>query len=66
MYTVAGKLGKYSPELRKRFLHASSPDDATQLMKEFASSVEAGDHKEKGWISAGYAGLFPSNSMTLC
>ena len=54
---MSGKLGKYSPELRKRFLNASTTDDSTALMKEFASSVEAGNHKEKGWISAAYAGM---------
>jgi len=53
--SMAGKLGKYSPSIRDRFLSSSSVQDVTKLMQEFQSAVKQGNEKEQGWPSAAYA-----------
>ncbi|KAF2185178.1 carbonyl reductase [Zopfia rhizophila CBS 207.26] len=53
--STAGKLSKYSDEIRNRFLASRTESDVTQLMEDFASAVEAGKEKEMGWPSAAYA-----------
>ena len=53
--SMAGKLGKYSPSIRQRFLDSKSVEDLTKLMEEFTSAVKAGNQQEKGWPSAAYA-----------
>jgi carbonyl reductase 1 len=52
---MAGHLTKYSDDVRSRFLSSKTEDDVTNLMKEFASAVEAGKEKEAGFPSAAYA-----------
>ncbi|KAH9875129.1 hypothetical protein J1614_004618 [Plenodomus biglobosus] len=51
----AGKLGKYSDEVRNRFLSSKTEDDVTSIMKDFHAAVEAGREKEAGFPSAAYA-----------
>ena len=53
--STSGHLTNYSAEIRKRFLDSKTEDDVTQLLFEFASAVEAGKEKERGWPSAAYA-----------
>jgi carbonyl reductase 1 len=53
--SMAGKLNKYSEEVRNRFLASKTEDDVTAIMKDFAAAVEAGKEKEAGFPSAGYA-----------
>ncbi|TIA11072.1 NAD(P)-binding protein [Aureobasidium pullulans] len=55
--SMAGKLNKYTPELRDAFTSASQSGvpDCTALMQDFTSAVEAGKEKEQGWPSAAYA-----------
>jgi carbonyl reductase 1 len=55
--SMAGKLGKYSPQLREAFLNASKSGvpDCDSLMKDFTKAVEEGKEKELGWPSAAYA-----------
>ncbi|KAF2689763.1 carbonyl reductase [Lentithecium fluviatile CBS 122367] len=53
--STGGKLNKYSDEVRNRFLASKSEADVTSIMKDFASSVEAGKEKEAGFPSAAYA-----------
>jgi len=53
--SMAGKLNKYSEEVRNRFLASKTEDDVTSIMKDFASAVEAGKEKEAGFPSAAYA-----------
>lgn len=52
--SIAGRLTKYSEELRNRFYASKTEADVTKLMEEFASAVEAGKEKEAGFPSAGY------------
>ncbi|KAF2834662.1 carbonyl reductase [Patellaria atrata CBS 101060] len=51
----AGKLSKFSPSIRSRFLSARSVDDVTVLMEEFQAAVEEGREKDAGFPSAAYA-----------
>lgn len=55
--SMSGKLNKYTPELRERFLSASqtSVPACSTLMEEFTSAVAAKKEKEQGWPSAAYA-----------
>ncbi|CAN9146902.1 unnamed protein product [Alternaria alternata] len=53
--SMAGKLNKYSEEVRNRFLASKTEEDVTKIMKEFVSAVEAGKEKDAGFPSAGYA-----------
>ncbi|CAN9262886.1 unnamed protein product [Alternaria alternata] len=53
--SMAGKLNKYSEEVRNRFLSSKTQEDVTKIMKEFVSAVEAGKEKDAGFPSAGYA-----------
>lgn len=53
--SMAGKLNKYSEEVRNRFLASKTEEDVTAIMKDFAAAVDAGKEKEKGFISAAYA-----------
>ncbi|EFQ93021.1 hypothetical protein PTT_09714 [Pyrenophora teres f. teres 0-1] len=53
--SMAGKLNKYSEEIRNRFLAAKTEDDVTAIMKDFVAAVEAGKEKEAGFPSAAYA-----------
>lgn len=53
--STAGKLEKYSDEIRNRFLSSQTEDDVTSIMKDFATAVEAGKEKEAGFPSAAYA-----------
>ncbi|KAF6839298.1 carbonyl reductase [Colletotrichum musicola] len=53
--SVAGSLGKYSPEIRERFQSAQAVEDVTKLMEEFTAAVEQGTHEKEGWPSAAYA-----------
>ncbi|EDU49062.1 FabG Dehydrogenase with different specificities related to short-chain alcohol dehydrogenase [Pyrenophora tritici-repentis] len=53
--SMAGKLNKYSEEIRNRFLASKTEDDVTAIMKDFAAAVEAGKEKEAGFPSAAYA-----------
>jgi carbonyl reductase 1 len=53
--SMAGKLNKYSEEVRNRFLASKTEEDVTNIMKEFVSAVEAGKEKDAGFPSAGYA-----------
>jgi carbonyl reductase 1 len=53
--SVAGKLNKYSPTIRNRFLKASTVAEVTTLMEEFTAAVARGKEKEEGWPSAAYA-----------
>jgi carbonyl reductase 1 len=52
---MAGHLTKYSDDVRSRFLSSKTEADVTNLMKEFASAVEADKEKEAGFPSAAYA-----------
>jgi carbonyl reductase 1 len=45
---------KYSETIRKRFLDAKKPEEITQLMEDFTSSVSKGTY-EKDWPGAAYA-----------
>ena len=53
--SMAGKLHKYSPALRSRFLAARTVGEITALMQDFKAAVAAGTEKEQGWPSAAYA-----------
>jgi len=53
--SMAGKLNKYSDDVRNRFLASKTEADVTSIMKEFASAVDAGKEKEAGFPSAAYA-----------
>ncbi|RAR03752.1 carbonyl reductase [Stemphylium lycopersici] len=53
--SMAGKLNKYSEEVRNRFLASKTEADVTAIMKDFAAAVDAGKEKEAGFISAAYA-----------
>jgi carbonyl reductase 1 len=55
--SMAGKLNKYSPQLRDAFIAASKSgvDDCTSLMQDFTKAVQEGKEKELGWPSAAYA-----------
>lgn len=55
--SMSGKLNKYSPELRAKFISASETGvpACTKLMESFASAVASGKEKEQGWPSAAYA-----------
>jgi carbonyl reductase 1 len=55
--SMAGKLNKYTPELRDAFIAASksSVADCTALMQDFTKAVQDGKEKELGWPSAAYA-----------
>ncbi|KAK5012060.1 hypothetical protein LTR39_004337 [Cryomyces antarcticus] len=55
--SMSGKLNKYTPALRDRFLSAAatSPAAVTSLMEAFKTAVAAGNEKEQGWPSAAYA-----------
>ncbi|KAK1828001.1 carbonyl reductase [NADPH] 1 [Podospora conica] len=53
--STLGCLDKYSPAITARFLSATSVDDVTGLMDEFAAAVERGREKDEGWPSAAYA-----------
>ncbi|TKA73300.1 hypothetical protein B0A49_04546 [Cryomyces minteri] len=55
--SMSGKLNKYTPALRDRFLSAAatSPAAVTSLMEAFETAVAAGNEKEHGWPSAAYA-----------
>jgi carbonyl reductase 1 len=53
--SMAGKLNKYSEEVRNRFLASKTEEDVTKIMEEFVSAVEAGKEKDAGFPSAGYA-----------
>lgn len=53
--SIAGKLNRYSDEIRNRFLASKTEADVTSIMQDFASAVEAGKEKEAGFPSAGYA-----------
>jgi len=52
---MAGKLNKYSEEVRNRFLASKTEEDVTSIMKDFVAAVEAGKEKDAGFPSAGYA-----------
>ncbi|KAK5168479.1 hypothetical protein LTR04_006695 [Oleoguttula sp. CCFEE 6159] len=55
--SMSGKLNKYTPALRDRFLSAAatSPAAVTSLMEAFKTAVAAGNEKEQGWPSTAYA-----------
>jgi carbonyl reductase 1 len=53
--STSGFLNKYAPDIKKRFIAASTIDDATALMEEFTAAVADGTHAKKGWPSAAYA-----------
>lgn len=53
--SMAGKLGKYSPSIRSRFLGSKTVADVTGLMQEFTQAVKDETHKQAGWPSAAYA-----------
>ncbi|KAK5169592.1 uncharacterized protein LTR77_005569 [Saxophila tyrrhenica] len=55
--SMAGKLNKYSDEIRQSFLQASKKDvpAVTAIMEQFNSSVEAGKENDAGFPSAAYA-----------
>lgn len=55
--SMAGKLNKYSDEIRNAFLEASQTDvpAVTALMEKFKAAVEDGREKEAGFPSAAYA-----------
>ncbi|KAI4626559.1 hypothetical protein J4E83_003710 [Alternaria metachromatica] len=53
--SMAGKLNKYSEEVRNRFLASKTEEDVTSIMKDFVAAVEAGKEKDAGFPSAGYA-----------
>lgn len=55
--SMAGKLNKYTPELRDAFIAASKSGvaDCTTLMQDFTKAVQDGIEKELGWPSAAYA-----------
>jgi carbonyl reductase 1 len=52
---MAGKLNKYSEEIRSRFLASKTEADVTSIMEDFTSAVEAGNEKDAGFPSAAYA-----------
>jgi carbonyl reductase 1 len=51
----SGHLGKYPSDLKTRFINASTLEETTKLMQDFAAAVEAGNHEDQGWPSAAYA-----------
>lgn len=55
--SMAGKLNKYTPELREAFISASKSGvaDCTSLMGDFTKAVQQGNEKQLGWPSAAYA-----------
>ncbi|PIA97223.1 Carbonyl reductase [NADPH] 1 [Cercospora beticola] len=55
--SMAGKLNKYSEEVRQAFVDASKSGvpDVTALMQRFQKSVDEGREKEDGFPSAAYA-----------
>ena len=55
--SAAGKLNKYSDEIRNAFLQASKTDVSavTAVMEKFQSAVDEGREKETGFPSAAYA-----------
>ncbi|KAG9569687.1 NAD(P)-binding protein, partial [Aureobasidium melanogenum] len=55
--SMAGKLNKYTPQLRDAFIAASKSgvSDCTALMQQFTKAVQDGKEKELGWPSAAYA-----------
>ncbi|KAI4949020.1 hypothetical protein J4E91_005483 [Alternaria rosae] len=53
--SMAGKLNKYSEEVRNRFLASKTEEDVTSIMKDFVAAVAAGKEKDAGFPSAGYA-----------
>lgn len=53
--SMTGKLNKYSDAVRDRFLVSKSVSDTSKLMEDFQAAVDAGNEKEQGWPSAGYA-----------
>lgn len=53
--SVSGRLNKYSPAIKQRFLDVKHVNDATALMEEFTSAVSRGREKQEGWPSAAYA-----------
>lgn len=52
---MAGKLNKYSDDVRNRFLSSKTEADVTAIMRDFISAVDAGKEKEAGFPSAAYA-----------
>lgn len=55
--SMAGKLNKYSPDIRDAFMKAADTDvpAVTALMEKFKSAVADGKEKEAGFPSAAYA-----------
>jgi len=55
--SMAGKLNKYTAELRDAFIAASKSGvaDCTTLMQDFTKAVQDGNKKELGWPSAACA-----------
>lgn len=53
--SMAGKLDKYSDELRNRFLSSKTEEDVSSIMEDFHAAVKAGKEKEAGFPSAAYA-----------
>lgn len=53
--SVAGKLNRYSNEIRNRFLASKTEEDVTSIMQDFAAAVDARREKEAGFPSAAYA-----------
>ncbi|KAI5360865.1 putative short-chain dehydrogenase/reductase SDR, NAD(P)-binding domain superfamily [Septoria linicola] len=55
--SMAGKLNKYSDEIREAFLSASKKDvpAVTSVMQQFQQAVDDGREKEAGFPSAAYA-----------
>jgi len=55
--SMAGKLFKYSDQIRNAFISASQTGvpECTSLMESFEKAVAKGNEKEQGWPSAAYA-----------
>ena len=55
--STAGKLNRYSDEIRKAFLQAAKTDvrAVTKIMDQFQSAVEHGNEKAAGFPSMAYA-----------
>ncbi|KAI9761894.1 MAG: hypothetical protein M1840_001547 [Geoglossum simile] len=53
--SMLGTLNRYGPQLRNRFLSATSAADITALMDEFRAAVEAGTELTHGWPRNAYA-----------
>lgn len=52
---MAGKLDKYSDEIRGRFLNSKTEDDISSVMKDFQAAADADKVKEAGFPTQAYA-----------